>query len=699
MGSYIEDLNQAQKEAVLYNNGPLLVFAGAGSGKTKVITYKIAYLIDSLQVAPSRILAVTFTNKAAEEMKGRTEKLIGNDIKGLWIGTFHSMCARILRREIQHLGYKSNFSILDEDDSIRAIRDIIKELNIDSKYLDPKTVKNHISKAKISLVHAVEFKNNAYEYFDKLVSSIYLRYEETLKLSNSLDFDDLLVLTVKLISENEEIAYYYKDKFKYLLVDEFQDVNMTQYELIKRLSSSYRKLTVVGDDDQSIYSFRGASAGFIDSIFEDFPDVKTVKLERNYRSPQEILEIANKLIKHNHSRSDKVLYCDKKIPEAVNFYEAIDEIDEARFVARKIKGLIDGENIAFSNFAVLYRTNSQSRSFEEYFVSEGIPYQVIGGVKFYSRIEIKDIIAYLSLINNHFDNISLKRIINVPSRKIGDQTLKILEDLGLNNNISLFEAVQNVVQGETLVSKSKTFREFYQLIADLTEDSKSLSLTQLVEEIISRTSYYSYLAEKFKEEADSKVENIKEFITMVGEFSKQTESPTLEGLLTQISLITDIDELNGTSRVSMMTLHAAKGLEFRVVFLTGLEEGYLPHFRSLESEKDIEEERRLCYVGITRAKEQLFCTYAVRRNKFGYFTVNKPSRFLNEMNIMEAARSETEKTSLALGAGDKVLHRVWGLGNVLEVHFDTDIPYAVVDFIKIGKKKLDLRYAPIERIR
>jgi len=607
------------------------------------------------------------------------------------------MCARILRSEIHHLGYKSNFSILDEDDSVRVIRDVMKVMNIDPKYLDPKAVKNSISKAKIDLVDSTEFRKMAYEYFDKMVSQIYFKYDEVLKLSNSLDFDDLLTLTIKLLKENEAVNFHYKDKFKYVLVDEFQDVNRAQYELIKMIGSKNRKLTVVGDDDQSIYSFRGASAGFIDSILEDFPETKTVKLERNYRSPQGVLDIANSLIKHNSSRSNKMLYCDKIIPDSVNVYEALDENDEARFVAKIINQSVEEGKRDYSDFAVFYRTNAQSRVFEEYFVNASIPYQVVGGLKFYSRTEIKDIIAYLNVVNNPTDNVSLKRIVNIPSRKIGEQTFGLVESLSEEKSISYFESIECIVKnGE---NSKKQFEDFYAMINDFEDQSKKLSLRQLIEEIITRTNYYKYLTEKYGEEAEYKFENIREFINMVSEFSKQTENPTLEALLTQISLITDIDEINSSSRVLMMTLHSAKGLEFPVVFLTGMEEGYLPHFRSLESSSDIEEERRLCYVGITRAKEKLFLTYAARRNKFGMISPTRLSRFLLELDIAEAAVTEKVKPKLPLNDGDKVLHRVWGLGRVVEVHFDTDIPYAVVDFLKIGRKKLDLRYAPLEKVR
>lgn len=697
MRDYLEELNEAQREAVIYNGSSLLIFAGAGSGKTRVITYKIAYLIDALKVSPSRILAVTFTNKAANEMKERTESLLGDEIKSLWIGTFHSICAKMLRRDINLLGFKSNFTILDEDDSERAIKEVMKRLNIDTKYLAPSSVKNYISQAKTSFINAEDFKLQAREYIEKVVSSVYSGYEAFLKLNNSLDFDDLIFLTVKLLKEHEDVAYYYSNKFKYLLVDEYQDINMMQYQLIKLLSKIHRRLTVVGDDDQSIYSFRGASVEFIDLIQEDFKDLRILKLEQNYRSPQEILNTANRLIKHNRSRSNKQLFCDRTIPESVNFYEALDEVDEARFVVKKIENLVQNDRKRYNDFAILYRTNAQSRIFEEYLINEVIPYQVIGGVRFYSRAEIKDIIAYLSIINNPYDDISFRRIINIPSRKIGEVTISKIEDISREKVISLFESLAFLIDETVSESTKKNLKNFYDIINDLIKESKGRSLMWLVEEIVSRINFYSYLLEKDKIEGESRVENVKEFISMVSEFSKESEKPTLAGLLTQISLVTDIDEAKGGNRISLMTLHSAKGLEFPVVFLVGLEEGFLPHYRSLESEKDIEEERRLCYVGITRAKESLFFSYALRRNKFGYFGPTKPSRFLEEIRISEFVKAERNTSSFSLNPGDHVLHKIWGIGKVIEVHLDSEIPYAVINFLKIGTKKLDLRYAPLER--
>jgi len=694
---YLEELNEAQREAVIYNGSSLLIFAGAGSGKTRVITYKIAYLIDALKVSPSRILAVTFTNKAANEMKGRTESLLGDEIKSLWIGTFHSICAKMLRRDINLLGFKSNFTILDEDDSERAIKEVMKRLNIDTKYLAPSSVKNYISQAKTSFINAEDFKLQAREYIEKVVSSVYSGYEAFLKLNNSLDFDDLIFLTVKLLKEHEDVAYYYSNKFKYLLVDEYQDINMMQYQLIKLLSKIHRRLTVVGDDDQSIYSFRGASVEFIDLIQEDFKDLRILKLEQNYRSPQEILNTANRLIKHNRSRSNKQLFCDRTIPESVNFYEALDEVDEARFVVKKIENLAQNDRKRYNDFAILYRTNAQSRIFEEYLINKVIPYQVIGGVRFYSRAEIKDIIAYLSIINNPYDDISFRRIINIPSRKIGEVTISKIEDISREKVISLFESLAFLIDETVSESTKKNLKNFYDIINDLIKESKGRSLMWLVEEIVSRINFYSYLLEKDKIEGESRVDNVKEFISMVSEFSKESEKPTLAGLLTQISLVTDIDEAKGGNRISLMTLHSAKGLEFPVVFLVGLEEGFLPHYRSLESEKDIEEERRLCYVGITRAKESLFFSYALRRNKFGYFGPTKPSRFLEEIRISEFVKAERNTSSFSLNPGDHVLHKIWGIGKVIEVHLDSEIPYAVINFLKIGTKKLDLRYAPLER--
>ena len=695
---YLESLNEAQKEAVLYNGGPLLVFAGAGSGKTKVITHKIAYLIDSLQVNPSRILAVTFTNKAASEMKERTEALLRSKIEGLWIGTFHSICARMLRRDIKLLGYRTNFTILDEEDSLKVVKDAMKNLNIDSKYLDPGAIREYISGAKTNYLDNHEFSKISKEYFEKVVANVYDHYAEILKTSNSLDFDDLLLLTVKLLKEHNEVLHYYQEKFKYLLVDEYQDVNRIQYELIILLGKKHQKITLVGDDDQSIYSFRGASVEFIDSIFNDFKNMKIIKLEKNYRSTQEILDVANKLIKYNKHRSEKILFCDNDNTSSVGVYDAMDEIDEARFVAKKIKELKADGTFKYSDFAVLYRMNAQSRSFEEYLIQEGIPYQVIGGTKFYSRTEIKDIIAYLSLINNPYDDISFKRIVNVPVRKIGESTLNEVEDVALNMNVSLFEAIEEIINAEETVS-SRKLKVFYDLIKDLQEDLQNLSLTRFVDEVISKIKYISYLTEKYKEDAESRIENVKEFVNMVGELARETPDADLNTLLTQISLITSIDERTEEDRVSLMTLHAAKGLEFPVVFLVGLEEGFLPHYRSLESTKDIEEERRLCYVGITRSKVKLYFTFANRRTKFGYMGPTKPSRFLSEINISDFEKEEAVHAISYLNPGDKVLHKVWGLGKVIEVNLDSDIPYAVVEFIKIGKKNLDLRYAPLEKVQ
>ncbi|MGC9099671.1 MAG: ATP-dependent helicase [Caldisericum sp.] len=691
--NYLNELNPAQLEAVTYIEGPLLVYAGAGSGKTKVITYKIAYLIDSIYIRPSQILAVTFTNKAAKEMKERTEHIIGEEIKDLFIGTFHSICAKILRKEAKFLGYKENFTILDEDDSVNLIKDIMKDLNFDPKYINPNEIKDYISKAKMNLIDASKFSSR--DYFEEVVSKIYKKYEKTLRVNNALDFDDLIMLTIKLFQENEQILHYYQAKFRHILVDEYQDVNRMQYEFIKILTEKTRRFTLVGDDDQSIYSFRGASSEFIDKIYEDFPDLKVVKLEKNYRSPQEILNIANKLIKHNKRRTEKELFSDISLENAISFYEALDELDEARFVVNKIKTLKEEKGYRNKDFAVLYRTNFQSRAFEEYLIQEGIPYQVIGGQKFYGRAEIKDIIAYLTIVNNPNDNISFKRIVNIPPRKIGEKTIEELEKISGENEKSLFESIEDYLK----IKESKPLKEFYELIKELQELSLTLPLPRFVEEVVSKTKYIKYLQEKFKEESDERIGNVKEFENMVINFTRETEDANLSTLLTQISLITSIDESKEDDRVSLMTLHAAKGLEFPVVFLVGLEEGLLPHFRSLETTKDIEEERRLCYVGITRAKEQLFLIYALRRSKFGSLNPTKTSRFLQEMEIFEYNKEKEEQHTFAIRKGDMVLHRVWGLGKVLDVAFDGDIPYATIEFLKIGVKNLDLRYAPLEKVR
>jgi len=691
--NYLKDLNPAQLEAVTYIDGPLLVYAGAGSGKTKVITYKIAYLIDAIAIRPSQILAVTFTNKAAQEMKERTEQIIGEEINDLFIGTFHSICAKILRREIKFLGYKENFSILDEDDSTNVIKDIMKDLNLDPRYINPNEVKNYISKAKMNLIDANNFSFG--DYFEEVVAKIYKKYEHTLKENNALDFDDLIMLTIKLFKENPQVLYFYQTKFKHILVDEYQDVNRMQYEFVKLLTEKTRKFTLVGDDDQSIYSFRGASSEFIDKIYEDFEDLKVIKLEKNYRSPQEILDIANRLIKHNKRRTEKELFSDISINDAISFYEALDELDEARFVVNKIIELKEEKGYKNRDFAILYRTNFQSRAFEEYLIQQGIPYQVIGGQKFYGRAEIKDIIAYLALINNPNDNISFKRIVNTPPRKIGEKTMEELGRIAEEKGKSLFFAIEDYLKEK----ESKPLKEFYELINELRELSNTLPLPRFVEEVISKVKYLKYLEEKFKADADERIENIKEFENMVVNFVRETEDADLSSLLTQISLITSVDEAKDEDRVSLMTLHSAKGLEFPFVFLVGLEEGLLPHFRSLETTKDIEEERRLCYVGITRAKEKLFLTYALRRSKFGSLNPSKTSRFLTEMEVFEYNKESVDVKTFAIKKGDTVLHKVWGLGKVLDVVYDGDVPYATIDFLKIGVKNLDLRYAPLEKVK
>ena len=699
MKNFLADLNEPQKEAVLYNEGPLLIFAGAGSGKTKVITYKIAYLVENLHVFPSKILAVTFTNKAANEMKERVEALIGENMRGLWIGTFHSICARILRRDIDKLGYKKNFTILDEDDAVRVVKDGIRQANYDPKYFEAKKIKNFISKLKRSFVTAKEYATVKHDYFESVVSDVFLKYEKMLKESNALDFDDLIMLTVKLLKEHSDVSFYYTDKFKYFLIDEYQDVNRTQYELIKLLSQKSRKVTVVGDDDQSIYSFRGADANLIFKFQEDYPDAKIIKLEQNYRSPQEILTVANELISHNSTRSGKQLFSKKHEINAVNLYEAADEIDEARFVVQTIRNLHREEGKYFKDFAILYRMNFQSRVFEQYLLEQGIPYQIIGGVRFYSREEIKDIMAYLSVINNPDDEITLKRIINVPQRKIGRKTLEKIEDIKNERGITLFDALKVAIDEKLLSTQAlKNIEEFYILINELREKAQNTSILDLAEEIIHRIHYYDYLSQK-KDNSDSKIENVKEFMNVISEFMKESEDNSLEAFLNYLALITDLDTAKGGDRVTLMTLHAAKGLEFPVVFLVGMEEGFLPHYRAFESSKDLEEERRLCYVGITRAKEKVYFTYAYRRNRYGTYAPTQPSRFLSEIPI-EKVEEERQAASVNsdIHVGDKVMHRVWGIGKVEEIFTDEDPPYAVIDFIKIGKKKLDLRYAPIEKL-
>jgi len=713
----LRDLNPEQREAVLFNDAPLVIFAGAGSGKTKVLTYKVAYLI-AQGVSPRNILAVTFTNKAAEEMRSRIINLVGEIGEDIWMGTFHSICARILRIDGEAIGLPSNFIILDEDDQLTLIKEIISQLTLDSEYYQPKMVLNFISRAKENLMGVWDFIQNAVGFLEKKVATIYKLYEDKKKLSKALDFDDLIFYCVRLLRERVDIREKWQDKFRYILVDEFQDVNYAQYELIKILGDKHRKISIVGDDDQSIYGWRGADFRLLLQFEEDFPEAKVIKLERNYRSPQTILDAAWSVIKNNRMRKAKRLWTDREGGDKIRFYEAESPQEEAKFVAQTIRELVEKDRRKYGDFVVLYRVNAQSRSFEEMFMSYGIPYKIVGGLRFFERKEIKDVVAYLRVIANPDDSFSLKRIIDVPPRKIGPVSLGKAEALALEEEVSLYKAIQILIDRQALPTATlRSLSNFIDIIEELRELSLSLLPSRLIREVLDRTGYWKYI-DNGTLEGTTRKENLQEFISFAREFEDKNPSADLLSLLERVALLTDIDTYEHTpDTVTLMTLHAAKGLEFPVVFIVGLEEGLLPHSRSLMSEMEIEEERRLLYVGMTRAKEKLFLTRSWNRSAYGG---GKPSRFLQEIpgdlleevgktpshhpSIHPEAESIIEKESQKesvkhkLKVGDKVKHAQFGEGMVLQIEPMEDDAIVTVFFTGFGSKRLSLNFANLQKI-
>ncbi|MEA3454516.1 MAG: UvrD-helicase domain-containing protein [Candidatus Caldatribacteriota bacterium] len=712
----LENLNERQREAVKIEEAPILVIAGAGSGKTKVLTHRIAYLIFQKKINPSNILAVTFTNKAAQEMKDRIE-FISKDIsnrkimKGLWMGTFHSICARILRREIDILGYDKNFVIYDKGDQLSMIRRCIRALDLDSKKYSPNIISSIIDKAKNNLEDAELFEYNAMNYFKKIVAKVYTQYQEELFENNALDFNDLILLTVKLFKERPKILENYQNKFRYILVDEYQDINFAQYQLVKLLSGKYNNLFVVGDPDQSIYKFRGADLNNILRFEHDFPHSKVIKLEQNYRSTKVILEGASNLIKHNRNRKEKELWTDKSGGEKIRCYEAASALDEAIFVSQEIMKLNKEESKTFKDFAILYRTNAQSRSFEEIFNKQGIPFRVVGGLRFYERKEVKDILAYLRFIHDQKDGISFLRIINNTKLGIGKITLSKIEELARKNNLNFHLALKQGVRVIKISGDRKeAINKFTSLIDELNEKKKEIKGSELLIEIIRKINYYDELKKEGEFKAQSKIENIKELILAVQEFEANNEDKSLTAFLEYVALITDIDLYRGEDDVvTVMTLHSAKGLEFPIVFITGFEEGIFPHSRSLNSGEELEEERRLCYVGMTRAKERLYLTYAWRRNLNGNTLFNSVSQFISEIPKHLKEKADIEKgeeipsldnrrEKIEVAVGDKIRHVDWGIGVILnKIDTENDI-FITVDFEKVGLKKLSINYAPLEKM-
>ena len=657
MEELLKGLNDEQREAVVEKEGALLVLAGAGSGKTKVLTTRIVNLVKS-GVNPYKILAVTFTNKAAKEMRERLSKMIGEEVvKKMWVGTFHNICGRILRFDIEN--YKSpdgrkwdnNYVIYDETDTNTIIKNAIKKLNIDEKTFAPKLVKAAISNAKSKMQDAYTFATRARDYRSQKISEIYYEYEKQLLANNAIDFDDMLLLTVNLLSTNEEVRNKYHERFSHILVDEFQDTNISQYMLIRHLYSNGktdeelkgRSLCVVGDVDQSIYSWRGADYKIILNFQTDYKNAKLIKLEKNYRSVGTILDAANAIIVNNTERLSKNLYSTKGQGEKIDIYESQDESGEAYYIANKIRNNVRNLN----DCAVLYRTNSQSRAIEEALISQGISYRMVGGLKFYDRKEIKDLIAYLKLIYNRQDSQSLKRIINVPKRSIGDTTVKKLQDIATQMDYSIYEVIQNIDEYEDFSSGVKSkLKNFIELIDKLDKNRTSLSLPEFIAFIIEETGYLAELKQEDTEESQSRIENLQELVNVARDFSPEDETNILGEFLAQVALVSDLDETpDSDNAVTLMTLHAAKGLEFDTVFLAGLEEGIFPHSRSLNNNTEMEEERRLMYVGVTRAKQKLFITYAKRRQMWGETRYYTPSRFLEEIPYNLTERNTSDENS------------------------------------------------------
>lgn len=632
MQNLIEGLNDKQKEAVLATEGPCLVIAGAGSGKTKVLTHKIAYLLSEKNVKPWNILSITFTNKAANEMKQRVEKLVGEASQEMWLGTFHSICVRILRRFIDRIGFDTTFLIFDSTDQRTLVKECIKSMRLDDKLFTDRSVLSEISNGKNDMLEpkAYQVKYNG-DFRKEKIGKVYELYQKKLKENNALDFDDIINYTIKILTENPDVLEYYTEKFKYVLVDEYQDTNKAQFMLVSILASKYGNITVVGDNDQGIYSFRGADITNILNFEKDFPGSKIVKLEQNYRCTGNILKAANAVIKNNENKYDKKLWTENEEGKLPCIYKAEDEYDEASYIVKQINMLKMEEYLKLSDFVILYRMNSQSRAIEDIFRRENIPYKIIGGLKFYERKEIKDIISYLRLIQNPADNLSLKRIINEPKRGIGKTSLDNIQDISDKTGKSMYEIIKYAEQYELNRVKENSI-QFVEVIEELRKQVNQIPISELIKLTLNKTGYVKALENENTIEAESRIQNLEEFLTVAIEFEEQMAENTLAEFLESISLTSDIDNMEESEdTVTLMTLHSAKGLEFPVVFLVGMEEGIFPGYKSIEEIKELEEERRLFYVGITRAMQYLYLTCAKRRTIFGSTSYNQMSRFLKEI--------------------------------------------------------------------
>lgn len=735
-------LNPQQAEAVINTEGPMLIMAGAGSGKTKVLTCRVANLLQK-GVRPYRILAITFTNKAAAEMRERVNNMSGPAAKDVWLFTFHAFCARFLRMEIDKLpGYGGNFAIYDTADSQNLIKQILKEMNLDDKRFQPSGILSRISNAKNALQDAAAFARQAGDFYEQKVADIYSRYEQKLQLNNALDFDDLLMLSIKLLHENKEVREKYQDRFDYLLVDEYQDTNHAQYLLTKFLAAKHRNICVVGDADQSIYGWRGADIQNILDFEKDYPDAKVIKLEQNYRSTQIILDAANAVIENNTGRKPKNLWTENKSGADIIYFQAVDERDEARFVIEQLQNLQRTENKKLGDMAILYRTNTQSRIFEEMLIKSGISYNMVGGLKFYERKEIKDIIAYLRVIFNPADSLSLLRIINVPKRGIGDASLAKIQAYAAANNVSLFEAVSNAAAIDGLSSRFVSkLDDLAGIIFELMNLANEAPVEDLIDRVLRDTGYLEELENERTPQAQSRIDNLHELISVAQEFAASEEENNLENFLAHVALVSDIDDTElGEDAITLMTLHSSKGLEFPVVFLVGMEEGLFPHARTLMDETEIEEERRLCYVGITRAKEKLFLSSTKMRTIYGNTVTYPPSRFLQEIparlvktikrqerfSALENFKQVSEKysarpqkpastfnphsfmpqkpaaaaggTGTRFNTGDRVSHSKWGEGMVVSVKDSPDGQEVKVAFAGAGVRSLLTKYAVLKKL-
>ena len=695
----LSELNDKQKEAVLYNEGPLLIIAGAGAGKTKTLTTKIAYLIEEKGVSPYSILAITFTNKAAKEMKDRLYLQVGQEAKKLTVSTFHSFGLKLLRDNYETLGYDRNFVIMDSDDSLTVVKKIIKDMGYDPKIYNPRAIRNKISSCKNEMTSPEAYERFAISDYEKVVYEVYKQYELKLQRNNSVDFDDLLLLPIELFRKHPEVLERYQDYYKYILIDEYQDTNEAQYILTKMLSEKNRMITCVGDDSQSIYSFRGANYKNILNFEKDYKDAKTILLEQNYRSTSTILDAANDVIKNNKMRKDKNLWTARGVGEKIKYYRAYNEKDEAQYVIRKIKELINS-GVEYKDIAVLYRTNAQSRVMEEEMLKENLPYRVVGSFYFYSRREIKDLIAYLRLIHNSKDNVSLLRVINSPKRGIGLKTIENLTRKADDESISIYEAIE---KGKEL--------EFKNIIEKLKSVSEDLTLTELIDKVLEASGMKQELESEKTLEAEVRLENLEEFKSITKSFEEREGLISLEDFLLEISLISDVEEYkDDPDRINLMTVHSVKGLEFNHVFVIGMEEGIFPHMNSLMENSEVEEERRLCYVAITRAKDDLHIVNARRRTLFGKEQINPVSRFIGEINkelIETNVKDELkEEPKIEVGemfreedvdynVGDYVYHETFGAGKVVEV---TNTLVSVAFKHPYGVKKLMKNHKKLSKV-